>query len=1633
LAVGLRARLARSYIFFWREQVTRRVLLAFVLLSLSCAAIATSYVYDAQGRLIAASNDAGESARYRYDAMGNIVAVERVPSGTLAVLGFTPARGSAGDRVLIQGQGFATVPANNSVAFNGQAATVVAASARELTVLVPAGASTGPISVAVAGQSASSAQSFVVDANARQPVILGVSPLVASAGAPITVDGQNLLPVAGQTTAKLDRKAVVLSSATGTRIVFPVPDRSGSGPITVTTPYGIATSSQDVLVLPPGVASADVSSVTRLAVDAAAVDVSATGKYAAVLVTGMAGDYLSAQFESLGSGTLNYRVFGTANTQVASGSVNADQPTLHLPQLKTGGTYLLLLAPSTASASWKMAVERAKALMLDGAETAVATSVSAQAKRYVFLAQAGSKLGLAVTEQSPVGAGWGTVLLQVFDADGVSLGYQYCNQANNGCALNIVAPRSGMYQVLLTPGASGARTMRLNLLVSSDLFQALPKDQDVVVETLRRGQNVRLSFDAVAGDAFALQVANQTTVPAGRDVYYRVYAPDGTSVVSMSVRAAGTAYVTAKASGTYQVLVDPGFGETVRLQARLNAGQTAGGGVDGNASAFETQLPGDSVYFTFSAAAGQSLGLGISELQSNESGPLNLTIYGPNGTPMAGAVCEIANDGCDVNLPDLAAGRYGVVVAPATTTQTVRFKATLSSDMALALTRDVVNQVVIDRHGQNAVLSFQASAGDALALQVSDQITVPANGSVYYRVYRPDGMALSSMAVSGSGTLTMSMPVAGTYRIVMDPRHGATVSSKVLLTTGTTGGLQLDASSGEYKAAAGQTAFFSFSASALQNLGLGIGDITLSSGTYVSVKIANPNGSTLTTATCYASGGCAFNLLNLAAGNYGVTVTPQSSSQSMTFKATLSTEVPGFLQKDAVSSLAIQRYAQNARLTFPGSAGESLALLVSEAVTTPAGRDVVYAVYRPNGALWKTVTSTSSAILALPNLPETGNYRVFVDPAGGALLSVKLKLSTGQDGNVELDGTGGTYQASAGQGMHFSIETQAGQNLGLGITEIAVNSGNYVNIAIFSPNGTTLYDSDCFVQNGCSFPLRNTLAGRYSVVVTPVSAGQTIKFRAMLSSELLEQLSHDQPLHLAVSRYGQNARLRFQAQAGESLMLLIAAQTTLPVGRDVNYSVLRPDGSVWRSLTMKVGDAINLINVPTSGEYIVQVYSQTGSPLESEITLSTGSPLPIDGPASHVVTRLPAQYKHFSFVASQGQNLGLGISDVQIVGSGGQRVVVSIYKADGSALASGAYCDVERGGCDFDLSNLAAGKYAVLIGQGEDQAATYDVTLSNDLPLDLQRDTPLAVSVARRGQNARLSFQGQAGDKLAVLVQGQATRPVDGSSYYSVYQPNGTLFTSGSTHTGTAIGLGSLPVAGKYSVVVDPQYGQTIDTSVTLSTGTAVAVDSSQPFAAGQPGAGRFFWFNAQAGQKLDLGLNQIALAGSGFGWVYVTLYSPDGSKLVSNTNCQYTYGCGFSIDNAQAGRYGVVVVPSDDYQSFSLTASVSSSILGSLAWDATQSIALDRHGKTAALSFSGTAGQGVLLRVANQATTPVGRPVSYGLYRPDGQFYRSFSASAGTSNLSFPALPTTGTYQLRIVPEYGVTATMDITLDSTP
>ena len=80
----------------------------------------------------------------------------------LGIIEVNPPAGEIGQAVTITGFGFSAVPGNNMVGFNGVMATVNTASEGELEVVVPPGATTGLVSVAVAQNTAYSDDDFVV-------------------------------------------------------------------------------------------------------------------------------------------------------------------------------------------------------------------------------------------------------------------------------------------------------------------------------------------------------------------------------------------------------------------------------------------------------------------------------------------------------------------------------------------------------------------------------------------------------------------------------------------------------------------------------------------------------------------------------------------------------------------------------------------------------------------------------------------------------------------------------------------------------------------------------------------------------------------------------------------------------------------------------------------------------------------------------------------------------------------------------------------------------------------------------------------------------------------------------------------------------------------------------------------------------------------------------------------------------------------------------------------------------------------------------------------------------------------------------------------------------------------------------
>ncbi len=119
----------------------------------------TQYIYDPNGRLSAVITPGGGAAIYRYDPAGNLISIQQVSPGGYAVLSFSPTVGTIGDQVTLTGVGLDTT---STVSFNGTPGQIVSVSSSTLTTTVPAGATTGVITISGTRGSAASANPFTV-------------------------------------------------------------------------------------------------------------------------------------------------------------------------------------------------------------------------------------------------------------------------------------------------------------------------------------------------------------------------------------------------------------------------------------------------------------------------------------------------------------------------------------------------------------------------------------------------------------------------------------------------------------------------------------------------------------------------------------------------------------------------------------------------------------------------------------------------------------------------------------------------------------------------------------------------------------------------------------------------------------------------------------------------------------------------------------------------------------------------------------------------------------------------------------------------------------------------------------------------------------------------------------------------------------------------------------------------------------------------------------------------------------------------------------------------------------------------------------------------------------------------------
>lgn len=149
------------------------------------------------------------------------------------IIDVMPLNGEAGIEATITGSSFSNVKEENIVRFNGLQAQVTSATTKELHVTVPAGVSTGQISLSVNGRAATGPV-FQVTA-AGTPIILSVSPRSGPKGSNVVINGKYFNVTASANTVRIGNTQATVLSGSATQLVIKIPEAAVSGAITVTT------------------------------------------------------------------------------------------------------------------------------------------------------------------------------------------------------------------------------------------------------------------------------------------------------------------------------------------------------------------------------------------------------------------------------------------------------------------------------------------------------------------------------------------------------------------------------------------------------------------------------------------------------------------------------------------------------------------------------------------------------------------------------------------------------------------------------------------------------------------------------------------------------------------------------------------------------------------------------------------------------------------------------------------------------------------------------------------------------------------------------------------------------------------------------------------------------------------------------------------------------------------------------------------------------------------------------------------------------------------------------------------------------------------------------------------------------
>jgi YD repeat-containing protein len=524
-----------------------------------------SYIYDKLGRLIGAVDLSGDTARYTYDEVGNLLSISRLPSSQVSIIEFTPASGTVGASVTIYGTGFSATPSQNTVTFNGAAASINSATATEIVTSVPSGAATGPIAVTSPSGSATSSTPFTLAGSSGAPTITGFSPTVGTAATVVTITGTNFESAPTNNKVRFNIGNSLVRSASAFSISGAVPPaKAASGPISVATPAGKAVGG-DFFIPPSPYTAADVEVTGRMSIgESRVVTIGTANKIGLIVFDGTEGQRLSVYEShsfSQGCETLRVSVQRPDGTELVFAAGCFGSALIEPVSLPVTGTYTLVVDPlgtltGQATIILYNVVDITGTITPSGPAVNVNIVTPGQRALYSFSGIAGQRV--SALESHSFSQACESVRLSIQKPDGTELTFA-AGCFGSSFIEPLSLPITGTYKVIVDLSGANTGQATVNLYDVVDITGPItPSGPSVNVNITTPGHRGLLDFNGSVGQRVSAY-ATHSISQACDTAYLRLLKPDGAEL-PFGGGCFGSLYLdtqTLPVAGTYKLVFDP--------------------------------------------------------------------------------------------------------------------------------------------------------------------------------------------------------------------------------------------------------------------------------------------------------------------------------------------------------------------------------------------------------------------------------------------------------------------------------------------------------------------------------------------------------------------------------------------------------------------------------------------------------------------------------------------------------------------------------------------------------------------------------------------------------------------------------------------------------------------------------------------------------------------------------------------------------------------------------------------------------------------------------------------------------------------------------------------------------------------